>query len=74
LTHAGAAAFAAAPMNPGSTITETTLPQSIIRQGFAMVDPGPHGAGHSVHFAESQLSMVYGAMGPIVIASAGQGP
>jgi hypothetical protein len=74
LTVAGATAFAAAPMNAGSTITETTLPQSVVSQGFAMIDPGPHGAGRSVHFAEPQLAMVYGAMGPVVIAPAGQGP
>ena|SRR6266851_9655268 len=74
LTLAGATAFAAAPINAGSTITETTLPQSVVSQGFAIIDPGPHGAGRSVHFAEVQLPMVYRAMGPIVIAPARQGP
>ena len=72
LTLAGAYAFARAPMNAGSTVTETTLPQSVIRQGFAIIDPGPFGAGRSVHFAEAQLAMVYGAMTqPIVITGSG---
>src|SRR6266496_3693170 len=74
LTLAGARAFAVAPMNAGSTITETTLPRSIIVQGFTMIDPGPYGAGPSVHFAEAQLPLVYGAMRSIVIAPARQGP
>src|SRR5437660_11877399 len=75
LTLAGATAFAAGPMNAGSTITETTLPRSIVSQGFTMMDPGPHGARRSVHFAERQLPMVYSAMTPpIVVAVARQGP
>ncbi|MGH7100471.1 MAG: hypothetical protein ACREE4_22880, partial [Stellaceae bacterium] len=63
----GAAAFAASPMNAGSMITETTLPQSVVKQGWSMIDPGPNGAGISVYFAEVQLPMVYGAMTPPVI-------
>jgi hypothetical protein len=75
LTLAGATAFAASPINAGSTITETTLPQSAVSQGFAMIDPGPHGAGRSLYFEEVQLPMVYGAMTlPIALADAGQGP
>jgi hypothetical protein len=75
LTLAGATAFAGAPMNAGTTITETTLPQSVVSQGFRMIDPGPLGAGASVYFAEPQLHMVYSAMAaPIVIAGAGRGP
>src|SRR6266852_7045494 len=45
LTLAGARAFAAAPMNAGSTITETTLPQSVVSEGWRLVDPGRRGAG-----------------------------
>src|SRR3954454_10150708 len=75
LTLAGARAFAAAPMNAGSSITETTLPRSVISQGFAVRDPGPHGAGTSVFFAEHQLALVYAAMNPpVVIGGAGQQP
>jgi hypothetical protein len=74
LTLAGARAFAGAVMNAGSTITETTLPQSVVARGFGVIDPGAHGAGLSVHFAELQLPMVYGAMGPIVIAATRHGP
>ena len=75
LTLDGARAFATAPMNAGSTITGTTLPQSVVRQGFAIIDPGPRGAGRSVYFEETQSPMVYGAMTPpIVLAGAGQGP
>ena len=75
LTFAGAAAFAAAPMHAGSTITETTLPQSVVRWGFAMIDPGPYGAGRSVYFGEAQLPIVYRAMTPpVVVAGARRGP
>jgi len=64
LTLAGARAFAAARMNMSSTITETTLPQSVVGQGWPLVDPGPHGAGSSVYFSELQLPLVYGVMTP----------
>ena len=75
LSYAGAVAFAGAPMNAGSTITETALPRSVVNQGWGMIDPGPRGAGASVYFEEVQLPMVYGAMTPpVVIAGAGQGP
>jgi hypothetical protein len=63
----GARAFAAAIINAGSTITETSLPQSIVSQGWHMTDPGPNGAGISVYFDEVQLPMVYAAMSPVVI-------
>ena len=75
LTLAGARAFAGAPINAGSTITGTTLPQSIVNQGFGFNDPGQHGAGPSIFFGESQLPNVYGNMTPpVVITSAGQRP
>jgi len=75
LTLAGAIAFASAPMNAGSTIIETTLPQSVVSLGWTMIDPGPHGAGHSVYFEEAQLPVVYGAMTlPMIVAGAGPGP
>jgi hypothetical protein len=67
LTLGGARTFATAPMNAGSTITETTLPQSIVRQGWAVTDPGSQGAGPSVFFDDIQLPMVYAAMTPPVI-------
>lgn len=67
LTLAGANVFAAAPMNAGATVTETTLPKSIVSQGWAMIDPGSTGAGPSVYFDEMQLAMVYGAMGPVTV-------
>src|SRR5216684_7189150 len=74
LTFAGARAFAAAPMNTGSTITETTLPQSVVGQGWGLIDPGPHGAGSSVYFSELQLPMDFSTMTPTnVTAAAGQG-
>ena len=62
LTLAGAQAFASAPMNAGATITETTLPPSLVNQGYIILDPGPHGAGRSVYFDEQALPMVYAAM------------
>ena len=75
MTLAGAKAFGAAPMNAGSTITETTLPRSVVVQGWAMIDPGPHGAGSSVYFSELQLPVVYSAMTPPnVTAGAGHLP
>jgi hypothetical protein len=67
LTLTGARAFAGAPMNAGCMTTETTLPQSVISQGWAMTDPGLQGAGSSVFFDDNQLPMVYGAMTPPVI-------
>ena len=63
----GAQAFAAHPMNAGSTITQTTLPLSIIVQGRIFVDLGPHGAGSSVWFDEIQLLVVYNHMTPPTI-------
>lgn len=65
LTLVGARAFAAAPMNAGSRITATSLPQSIVNQGWAMIDLG--GAGPSVYFDEPQLPTVYSAMSPVLI-------
>jgi hypothetical protein len=69
LTIRGAQAFASAPMNAGSTITATGLPQSVVNGGFIVNDPGPYGAGSSVFFEELQLAMVYGTMRPPVILS-----
>ena len=69
LTIRGAQAFASAPMNAGSTITATGLPQSVVNVGFIVNDPGPYGAGSSVFFKELQLAMVYGTMRPPVILS-----
>ena len=67
LTLTGARAFAGHPMNQGSTVTETTLPQSVISQAFSFVDLGRYGAGSSVFFEEAQLSVVYGAMTPPIV-------
>ena len=68
LTLSGARAFRAHPMNRGSTITETSLPQSIINQArLTFWDPGPHGAAQSVWFDEAQLPIVYGTMTPFAI-------
>jgi hypothetical protein len=75
LTIAGARAFAAAPINAASSITETTLPQSVVDIGFAFIDPGQQGAGRSVFFSELQLPAVYGAMTPpVMVPSAGRRP
>ena len=74
LTLVGARAFAAASMNAGSTITETTLPRSVIAQGFAVRDPGPYGAGPSIFFAEHQLPIVYAATTPPVVIGGGGPP
>src|SRR3954464_6242092 len=71
LMVAGARAFAAAPMNAGSTITATSLPQSVVAQGFAVRDPGPYGAGPSIFFAEHQLPIVYAAITPPVVIGGG---
>src|ERR1700692_145312 len=46
-TLAGARAFATHSMNAGTTITSTTIPQSILAQGVRFADPGQHGAGLS---------------------------
>ena len=58
LTATGAQAFASAPVNSGTTITSTTLPQVIISQGYQFVDPGPKGPGASVFYAQPQLPSV----------------
>jgi hypothetical protein len=71
LTVNGAEAFAKAPMNAGSVVTSTTLPQSVVDQGHQFNDPGNHGAGPSVFFAQPQLPTVYGNMTPIVIGPGG---
>ena len=73
LTPAGAQAFASHPSNAGSTVTGTTLPRSVVRQGFLLNDPGRYGAGPSVFFAEQQLTMVYAAMTPpTIVPNVGQ--
>jgi hypothetical protein len=72
LTPGGAQAFAGAPINAGSTITSTTLPQSVVNQGFPFPDPGQNGAGPSVFFGQPQLPTVYGTMTPPVILPGGQ--
>jgi hypothetical protein len=56
LTLQGARAFARAGINAGSIISTTTLPT------FVVDDPGRHGAGPSVFFAELQLPAVLGTM------------
>jgi hypothetical protein len=67
LTLAGARSFASAPMNSGCAITVTTLPRSILSLAFAFNDPGPNGAGPSIHFNETRLQTVYAAMTPPVV-------
>jgi hypothetical protein len=68
LTLTGAQAFAWASINAGSTITQTTLPQSTVQGGFLFNDPGPHGAGPSVFFGERLLPRIYRAMTlPVII-------
>lgn len=62
LTRAGALAFAAAKMNVGCSVTATTLPRSILGQAVAFHDPGLHGAGPSLFFAERQLAILYATM------------
>lgn len=75
LTLGGATAFAAAPINAGAVITETSLPQAVLNQGWRMIDPGPQGAGPSVYFSEGQLAMVYAAMTlPAVVSGGGFHP
>ena len=46
---------------------ETSLPQSVLNQGWLMIDPGPNGAGPSVYFDELQLAMVYSAMNVVTV-------
>lgn len=72
LTLEGAQAFASAPMNAGSTITSTALPQSVVNQGFLFTDPGQYGAGPSVFFGQPQLPSVYSTMTPPTILPGGQ--
>jgi hypothetical protein len=73
LTPAGAQAFASHPFSAGSTITETTLPRSVLNEGFLFNDPGQYGAGPSVFFAQPQLPMVYSAMpAPAILPNVGQ--
>jgi len=68
LTPTGAQAFLSAPMNSNSTLTMTTLPGSVLNQGYAFPDPGAFGAGPSVFFSNPQLPLVYGTMTqPVVI-------
>jgi hypothetical protein len=67
LTLSGARAFAQHPMNAGSKVTQTTLPQSVVDQGWLFIDLGPYGAGSSIYFSEAQLPMVYGVMTIAVI-------
>jgi hypothetical protein len=64
LTLKGAQSFAGHPMNAGSTIITTTLPQNVVNQGLLFLDPGAQGAGQSVFFAQAQLPMVYNIMTP----------
>jgi hypothetical protein len=56
-----------APMNIGSTMTRTELPQSVINIGFMINNPWQFGAGSSVVFRESPLATVYDTMTPPVI-------
>ena len=67
LSAAGAQAFLNAPMNSGATLTMTTLPGSVLNQGWAFNDPGAVGAGPSVYYSDPQLPLVYGAMTPPVV-------
>ncbi len=62
LTLDGARAFANAPMNAGTTVTTTTLPQSVVNRGMKFNDPGINGAGWSIFFSQQQLADVYGTM------------
>lgn len=62
LTLDGARAFANAPMNAETTITTTTLRQSVVNRGVTFNDPGTNGAGPSVFFSQQQLGDVYGTM------------
>jgi hypothetical protein len=64
LTIVGVQAFARAPMNEGTTITATALPQSVLLRATTFNDPGPHGAGLSVFFPEELLPVVYDTMRP----------
>ena len=73
LTIMGARAYASHPMSAGSTITSTTLPQSVVTQGFQFLDPGQYGAGPSVFFGQAQLPTIYGTMTPaVIVPNAGQ--
>jgi hypothetical protein len=67
LTPGGAQAFASAPINAHSVVTSTTLPKSVVTQGFQFTDPGVYGAGPSVFFSQPQLPTVYGTMTPPVV-------
>jgi hypothetical protein len=69
LTLVGARAFAAHPINTGRTITETTLPRSILALGSSIIEPGPNSPGPSVHFDETELPVVYSAMTPAKIVT-----
>ncbi|HEX4243233.1 MAG TPA: RHS repeat-associated core domain-containing protein [Steroidobacteraceae bacterium] len=67
LTLIGAEAFLNAPMNSNGTLTMTTLPVSVLNQGYVFNDPGLNAAGPSVQFSNPQLPVVYGTMTPPII-------
>jgi RHS repeat-associated protein len=65
LAQEGAQNFANSTINAGQqmTITSTTIPTSILNQGFFFNDVG--GAGASVHFQQEFLPTLYNLMTPI---------
>jgi len=62
LTLNGAYDFAEHPFNASMnlTVTQTTVPKTVLREGFFFKDPG--GAGPSVYFSDAQLPKVYSTM------------
>ncbi|MEZ5901339.1 MAG: hypothetical protein R3D51_17810 [Hyphomicrobiaceae bacterium] len=65
LSLSGVQNFAGWSQNSGATVTSTTVPQSVIDQGYPFSDPGKQGAGASVFFSDHQLdTVVYPAMTP----------
>mgnify|MGYP001366462626 CR=1 FL=1 len=65
LTMQGAKAYSTNSWMQDSVITATTVPSSIIKQGFYFNDPGPTGAGPSLHYQDSQLPLLYKSMSPV---------
>jgi len=49
------------------TITATDIPAEFVEQGFVFNDPGPFGAGPSIHFSDAMLPELCAVMGRVVI-------
>jgi RHS repeat-associated protein len=60
-TEEGARRFSRASINVGRqmTLTSYTIPASYLQRGYIFNDPGPTGAGRSIHFSDDVLLDIY---------------